>query len=104
MVGWCFRFAKRKRIAYRSSTTNVGTVEPPSLLQFEDCFADADGNPVDSAPVGRARVELAANDGGTRMTSTTVYATAEDLQKVLDMGVVEGTRQSVAQIDQLLAA
>lgn len=82
----------------------VGTVEPPALLEFEDGFADADGNPVDSAPVGRARIELTAHEGGTRMTSTTVYATAEDLQKVLDMGAVEGTKQAVAQIDDLLRA
>jgi len=32
------------------------------------------------------------------------YATAEGLQQVLDMGVVEGASAAIGQIDDLLAA
>ena len=35
---------------------------------------------------------------------TATYPTAEDLQKVLDMGMEEGITQAVNQVDGLLAA
>jgi fructose-1-phosphate kinase PfkB-like protein len=46
---------------------------------------------------------VAAGDG-TRATFVGTYASAESLQKVLDMGVVEGSTQAINQIDDLLAS
>ena len=45
-----------------------------------------------------------ATDGGTRATFTATYDSAEALQKVLDMGVVEGASSAINQIDTLVAA
>ena len=73
-------------------------------LGYDDGFADADGNPQESAPIGSSTVDLVATDGGTRMVMTATYPTAEDLQKVLDMGMEEGITQAVNQVDGLLAA
>ena len=50
------------------------------------------------------KVTHVSADGGTRATFVTTYASAEDLQKVLDMGVVEGSTSAINQIDDLLAA
>ncbi len=44
------------------------------------------------------------HDGGTRATYVSTYESAEALQKVLDMGVVEGASSAINQIDDLLAS
>ncbi len=43
-------------------------------------------------------------EGATRATFVATYADAESLQKVLDMGAVEGSTLAINQIDDLLAA
>lgn len=48
--------------------------------------------------------EVEATDGGTRAMFTSTYGSTEALQKVLDMGVVEGASSAIDQIDALLAA
>jgi uncharacterized protein YndB with AHSA1/START domain len=82
----------------------VESVEEPRRLTFADAFADADGNAAEGMPVGRCVVELTERDGGTRMVTTTTYASAEDLEKVLAMGMEEGLTAAIGQIDDLLAA
>lgn len=44
------------------------------------------------------------HDGGTRATYVTTYASAEALQTVLDMGVIEGATSAINQIDDLIAS
>lgn len=83
---------------------DITEVDKPHRLGYDDGFADADGNPQESAPIGFSRVDLVATAGGTRMVMTATYPTAEDLQKVLDMGMEEGITQAVNQVDGLLAA
>ncbi|MBW3618933.1 MAG: SRPBCC domain-containing protein [Actinobacteria bacterium] len=79
-------------------------VEPPARLVFEDGFADDAGEPNDDLPVSRAEVAIASVDGGrTRMTITSTYGTTAELEQVLAMGMEEGIRAAVGQIDALLA-
>ena len=42
-------------------------------------------------------------DGGTEAVFLTTYASREGLQTVLDMGVEEGSRSAIDQIDALVA-
>lgn len=83
---------------------DITSIEEGKVLEFNDGFADAEGNVLTDMPTGRIRIEFAEQDGRTLITSVTTYSRTEDLQKVLDMGVVEGTRESMGQMDQLLAA
>lgn len=76
----------------------------PGRLELKDFFADADGNPVDSAPESRMTVEITATESGARMVNTSTWESAEAMQQVLDMGVVEGSSSAVGQLDALLAA
>ena len=46
---------------------------------------------------------FSATDGTTRAVFTSRYASADDLQKVLDMGMEEGARTAINQIDGFLA-
>lgn len=83
---------------------DIAAIEEGTALEFNDGFADAEGNPVPDMPTGRIRIEFSGQGGRTRLTSVTTYSRTEDLQKVLEMGVVEGTRESMGQMDDLLAA
>lgn len=78
--------------------------EPPRRLVFEDGFADADGNPSTELPTGTATVTLAHDGERTRMTMRSAFPTAEAMERVLAMGMEEGIRAAMDQIDGLLAA
>lgn len=82
----------------------VVSVDEPRRLELRDYFADADGNPMESAPQSVMVVEISATDSGARMVTTSTWDSAEDMQTVLDMGVVEGSSSAIEQLDALLAA
>ncbi|QOR70147.1 SRPBCC domain-containing protein [Ruania alkalisoli] len=82
----------------------IAEVDEPHSLRFRDGFADADLNPVDTAPVSENVYRFESIDGGTRAVYTSTYATAEALQQVLDMGMEEGATLAINQIDDFLAA
>lgn len=83
----------------------VVEVDPPHRFVVRDGFADASGEPNPDLPVTLMTLELEAReDGGTTMTITSTYESVEALQQVLDMGVEEGLRGAMGQIDALLAA
>ena len=79
-------------------------VDEPRSFTFDDGFADADLNPVDSMPVSHSVFAFEPIESGTRATFTSTYDTAEALQLVLDMGVEEGATLAINQIDDVLAA
>jgi uncharacterized protein YndB with AHSA1/START domain len=73
------------------------------MLEVEDGFADADGNPVPDTPTGVIRVELSeAAGGGTQMVITTSWDSLEAMEQILAMGTEDGITAAVAQIDELL--
>ena len=76
--------------------------DPPTGLVFEDGFADGDGNPDPELPTTIATVALVEDGGRTRMTIESRYPTVEAMQQVLAMGMEEGIRAAVNQIDDLL--
>lgn len=83
---------------------DIRTVDPTSGFTFEDAFADEHFVADPDMPVSHNSYSFAPHDGGTRATYVSTYASAEALQKVLDMGVVEGASSAINQIDELLAA
>lgn len=83
----------------------VLAVEEPWSLEFEDGFADEAGNPNPELPTARARVTLSEVGGGrTRMVVASRFTSAEAMEQLLAMGVVEGMTAAMGQIDDLLAA
>lgn len=82
----------------------IEAVEEPTCFSFDDGFA-LDGtftkNP--ELPVGSNVFTFAEHDGSTRATFASTYPTAEALQQVLEMGVVEGASLAINQIDVLVA-
>jgi uncharacterized protein YndB with AHSA1/START domain len=83
----------------------IVAVEPQRRLAFEDGFADDQGEPVADMPTMSVDMTLEARaDGGTTMTSVTTFPSDEAMQQILEMGAEEGFRQSLSQIDDILAA
>jgi uncharacterized protein YndB with AHSA1/START domain len=81
----------------------VASVDPPKSLEFTDGFADQDGTPVPDMPTTTVQMQLTERDGGTRMELRSVFASREQMEQLLRMGMTEGLQQSVAQMDALLA-
>jgi uncharacterized protein YndB with AHSA1/START domain len=83
---------------------DVVEAEAPSRLVFRDGFANDDGTPNTDLPEMEGRVTIESiDDGRTRMSITSVFATIEAMEKVLAMGAEEGLTQAVGQIDAILA-
>lgn len=80
----------------------VETVDEPRGFTFLDGFADPDLNPVTDMPESHNSYTFVEKGGKTHATYISAYDTAEALQKVLDMGVVEGATSAINQIDELV--
>ncbi len=80
----------------------VTAVDEPSSFTFEDVFTDTDFNVNEDMPVSECTFTFEDLDGRTRSVFVSRYATAEALQQVLEMGVVDGASSAINQIDELL--
>ncbi len=84
---------------------DVEAVDRPRSFSFRDGFAlDETFAQNTELPESSQVYDFAERDGTTRATFVATYADAESLQKVLDMGAVEGSTLAINQIDGLLAA
>ncbi|MBB2944246.1 uncharacterized protein YndB with AHSA1/START domain [Actinoplanes lutulentus] len=79
------------------------SVEAPHRLEFDDGFADENNEPVDPKDSTRGVVTLEDLGGRTRMTTVSTFTSAEQLERMAEMGMQEGMRQAQDQIDALLA-
>jgi uncharacterized protein YndB with AHSA1/START domain len=82
----------------------VISVEPPKGLEFEDGFSDDAGNPNPDMPTTQAKVSIEdRSGGGTVMTIVSTFASIEVFEQMAEMGMEEGMREALGQIDALLA-
>jgi len=82
----------------------VNEVDPPHRLVFRDGFAHADGTPNPEFPVTIARVGIEEIGGGrTRMSIESTFPSLAAMEQVLAMGMEEGLKLAVGQIDAILA-
>jgi uncharacterized protein YndB with AHSA1/START domain len=79
-------------------------VEPPRRLLIEDGFADAGGAPDPAMPTMVMQLDIADRPGGVTMTVATRFPSLEAMEQLIGMGMEEGMRQAMGQIDPLLAA
>jgi uncharacterized protein YndB with AHSA1/START domain len=81
----------------------VLAVDPPHGLEFEDGFADDEGNPNPDMPTMTIRVAINEQPaGGTRMAVKTTFPSAEAMEQIISMGMEEGMTLAMAQIDGIL--
>ncbi len=78
--------------------------DAPHSLVFRDGFAHDDGTPNIDLPTMEARVTIAnLGDGRTRMEIKSLFPSTEAMEQILAMGMEEGLKQAVGQIDAILA-
>lgn len=79
-------------------------IDEPNRLEFEDGFSDPSGDPDESMPKIAVVVTFEAIEGGARMTTVSRFASVEQLDQLVAMGMEEGMRGAMGQIDALLAS
>jgi uncharacterized protein YndB with AHSA1/START domain len=81
----------------------ITAVDEPHRLEFDDGFAGEDYAPVDPKDITHGVVTLEAVGGQTRMTTVSTFTSAEQLERMAEMGMEEGMRMAQDQIDALLS-
>jgi uncharacterized protein YndB with AHSA1/START domain len=83
---------------------DVVEVDPPRSIVFRDLFADDDGNPNPDMPAMTARVNIEdIGQGRTRMSIESIFPSTQAMEQVLAMGMEEGLKSALGQIDAILA-
>ena len=78
-------------------------VRAPDHLEFDNGFAGQDGEPVPGLAPAAGIVELEPRTGGgTRMLVRTKFLDAEQMERMIGMGMQEGMGMALGQIDALL--
>ena len=81
----------------------VTATEAPDRLEFIDGFANEDGSPVDPEDTSTTVVTLDKDGGTTRMTLIASFRSLEQLERMVEMGMEEGLKEAIGQIDAILA-
>lgn len=77
-------------------------VKPPHSFEVRDGFCHADGTPNAEMPSMRMTFRFEATPSGSRVTTTTFFSTVEELEQLVNMGMEEGLRLAMGQIDAVL--
>lgn len=80
----------------------IDLVDSPRALSFTDGFADEQGTPLNDMPVSTAQVKLSEEDGRTRMEFRSTFESVEAMERIVEMGAVEGLQAAMGQMDALL--
>jgi PhnB protein len=73
-------------------------------FKSSDVFCDANGNADESLPHQQMNFSLVEQGSDTKVVSVVQYATAEDMETILKMGMQEGLTMAQDQLEQLLLA
>jgi uncharacterized protein YndB with AHSA1/START domain len=83
---------------------DVLEVDAPRRFVVADGFADDAGQPNPELPTTRMELALAERaGGGTTMTVVSTFASSDAMKQLIEMGMEEGLRQSMGQIDGILS-
>ena len=77
-------------------------VEPGRRFEVEDGFADDEGRPNDDMPTMRMVFTFEPTATGSRMTSVTHFPSIEAMRQLAEMGMEEGLRSALGQLDAVL--
>lgn len=80
----------------------ITAIDAPNRLEFLDGFAAEDGEPQDVDDTTSTVVTIEPFEDGTRMTLVSSFRSLEQLETMANMGMEEGLRLAMGQIDDLL--
>lgn len=78
-------------------------VDPQRRFEVIDGFTNPDGSPNQDLPTTRMVFVFDAVEGGSRLTTTAFFNSAEQLEQLVEMGMEEGMRLAMGQIDDVVA-
>ncbi|MGB4135917.1 MAG: SRPBCC family protein, partial [Microbacterium sp.] len=78
------------------------SIDEPRGFSVLDGFSDENGEPNGDMPAMRMEFAFEEAGEGTRMVTTSHFDSLEGLEQVVAMGVIEGTRMAMSQIDAVL--
>lgn len=78
-------------------------ITAPNHLKLDDGFADDNGDPVTDMGAAKMTATLEDLGGRTRMSVKTKFESEEQMAKMVAMGMEEGMREAMGQIDAILA-
>lgn len=79
------------------------SVDPPNSFEAQDGFATEDGNDNAQMPSMRMRFTFESTPTGARVTSVTTFPSVEAMEELMKMGMEEGLRSAMGQLDGVLA-
>lgn len=78
------------------------SVDEGRSFEVRDGFAHDDGTPNDEMPTMRMVFDFAETALGSRLTTTTYFGSLEELEQLKAMGMEEGMRAAMGQIDAVV--
>ncbi len=78
-------------------------VDAPRSFEVVDWFADETGAPNTDLPAAHVTFAFEETATGSRLTTVSRVDTLAQLEELISMGVLEGTREAMSQIDFVLA-
>jgi uncharacterized protein YndB with AHSA1/START domain len=78
-------------------------IEPGRRIEVEDGFGLDDGSPNPAMPTMRMTFSFEETPTGSRFTGVTRFESAEAMEQVLEIGMEEGMRSAMGQLDGVLA-
>ena len=78
-------------------------VEPFKLIEVEDGFSHEDGRRNEEMPTMRMVFNFEKTKEGSRFRSVTYFPSVETMEQLVKMGMMEGMRSAMGQIDAVLA-
>ena len=77
-------------------------IDEPNKLVFRDYFSNAEGAIDESLPSGQSTVTFDEANGHTTLTLRGEYQSSEEVKKLIEMGMVEGFKDTLTQLEALL--
>lgn len=78
-------------------------VDAPHSFEVRDGFAGPDGSPNPDMPSMRMVYTFEETADGARVTTTTHFGSADELEQLVEMGMQEGLRAAMGQLDDVVA-
>lgn len=79
------------------------SINEPDSFSYRDYFADADGTIQEGMPVITVTLEFQESDGKTTLVTRCQAESAEEIEKLVDMGMIEGFTSSTDKLERLVA-
>ncbi len=79
------------------------SIDPQKSFEVRDGFMTPDGEPNTRMPSMRMQFVFEEHGDGSRVTTTTYFDSLEELEQLVGMGMEEGMRAAMGQMDAVLA-